>query len=123
MDQLKLRRQDILNQKSKPQPVPTMYDPRPLSMRVVDHKRLEQLQLNLLSINHQCTIFQQLIPSCEYLKHDHTYCQPMSDETQASEARSEVSLIVNSDKLDHRCITLAEEKHQVYLELFLQQGI
>ena len=119
VDQLKLRRQDILNQKSKSQPVPTMYDPRPLSVRVVDHKRLEQLRLNLLSIDHQCAILQQLIPSCEYLKHDHAYCQPMSDETQASEARSEVSLIANSDKLDHRWVTLAEEKHQVYLELIV----
>ena len=93
-----------------------MYDPRPLSMRVVDHKSLEQLRLNLLSIDHRCAILQQLIPSCEYLKHDHTYCRPMSDETCAG---SEVPIIANSDNLNHRWVTLAEEKHQVHLELIV----
>ena len=117
VDELKSRRQEILNQNSKSQPVPTIYDPRPLSMRVVDHKCLEQLRLNLLSIDHHCAILQQLIPSCEYLKHDHTYCRPMSDEILASEAGSEVSLTTHSDELNHRWVALTEEKHQVYLEL------
>ena len=54
--------------------------------------------------------------SCEYLKHDHTYCRPMSDETHAG---SEVPIIANSDNLNHRWVTLAEEKHQVHLELIV----
>ena len=82
-------------------------------MRVVDHKSLEQLRVNLC-IDHCCAILQQLIQSCEYLKQDHTYCRPMSDETHAG---SEVPIIANSDNLNHRWVTLAEEKHQVHLEL------
>ena len=113
VDKLKLRRQEILNQYSKLQPIPTMYDPRPLSMRVVDHKSLERLRLNLLSIDYCCAILQQFIPFCEYLKHDHTYCRLMSDETRAG------CVITNSDNLNHRWVTLAEEKHQVHLELIV----
>lgn len=116
VDELKSRRQEILNQNTKSQLIPTIYDPRPLSMRVVDHKCLEQLRLNLLSIDHNCAILQQLIPSCDYLKHDHTYCRPMGDEILASEVGSEVSF-TQSDELNHRWVSLAEEKQQVNLEL------
>ena len=57
VDELKSRRQEILNQNSKSQPIPTLYDPRPPSMRMVDHKSLEQLRLNLLSIDHHCAAY------------------------------------------------------------------
>ena len=40
----------------------------------------------------------------------------MSDEARAG---SEISIIANSDNLNHRWVTLAEEKHQVHLELFV----
>ena len=88
VDELKSKKHEILNQVSKSQPIPTLYDPRPPSMRIVDHESLEQLRLNLLSIDHHCAILQQLIPSSKYLKHDHTYCKPMSDETPTSEVVS-----------------------------------
>ena len=70
-------------------------------MRVVDHKCLEQLRLNLLSIDHHCAILQQLIPSCEYLKDDHTYCRPM-----------------NRNMLDLKCLLLLHTRRlKRYLEL------
>ena len=84
-------------------------------MRIVDHESLEQLRLNLLSIDHHCAILQQLIPSNKYLKHDHTYCKPMSDETPTSEVVS--PLTTNSGEINYRCVALAEEKQQVYIEL------
>ena len=112
MDELKSKKHEILNQVSKSQPIPTLYDPRRPSMRIIDHESLEQLRLNLLSIDHHCAILQQLIPSSKYLKHDHTYCKPMSDETPPSEIGSP-----NSGEINYRCVALAEEKQQVYIEL------
>ena len=111
VDELKSKKHEIL---SKSQPIPTLYDPRPPSMRIVDHESLEQLRLNL-SIDHHCAILQQLIPSNKYLKHDHTHCKPMSNETPTSEVVS--PLTTNSGEINYRCVALAEEKQQVYIEL------
>ena len=43
VDKLQSTRREILHQGSTTQPIPTMYDPRPPSMRTVDATKLEQL--------------------------------------------------------------------------------
>ena len=106
VDELQSTRREILYQGSTTQPIPTMYDPRPPSMRTVEAIRLEQLRLNLLSVDHRCGILQQLIPSDKYLKHDHTYCSSVqvrsNSETPVSNAQIEVT---------------DEEKLQIHFEL------
>lgn len=92
----------------KSQHMPTMAP----SLGVVDHKNLEQLQFNLLSIDHCYSILQQLIPSCE---HDHTYCRPINAETQASELPYCPLLETQMSQITDGYPFL--EKHQVYLEL------
>ena len=78
VDELQSTRREILHQVSTTQPILTMYDPRPPSMRTVEAIKLEQLRLNLLSVDHRCGILQQLVPSDKYLRHDHTYCSSTS---------------------------------------------
>ena len=95
VDELQSTRREILHQGSTTQPILTMYDPRPPSMRTVEAIRLEQLRLKLLSVDHRCGILQQLIPSDKYLKHDHTYCSSVqvrsNSETPVSNAQIEVT--------------------------------
>ena len=75
VDQIKLTRREILSKPSGAQPIPSMYDPRPISLRVVTPQNSENLRLRLLETDHSCAILQQLIPSTIYSKHDHTYCR------------------------------------------------
>ena len=74
--------------------------------------RLEQLRLNLLSVDHRCGILQQLIPSDKYLKHDHTYCSSVqvrsNSETPVSNAQIEVT---NKENLQvHFELTVSAER-------------
>ena len=75
VDQLKVRRRELLGKPSGAQPIPGIYDPRPPSLRIVNPQNSEQLRLNLLKIDYGCGLLQQLIPSDIYLKHDHIYCK------------------------------------------------
>ena len=113
VDKLQSTRREILHQVSTTQPIPTMYDPRPPSMRTVEAIKLEQLRLNLLSVDHHCGILQQLVPSDKYLRHDHTYCSSTS-------VRSDLGGILctadSNAQIGKRLVT-DEEKLQVYLEL------
>jgi len=73
VDELQSTRRETLHQGSTTQLIPTMYDPRPPLIRTVETIKLEQLRLNLLSVDHHCGILQQLVPSDKYLRHYHTY--------------------------------------------------
>ena len=100
------------HQGSATQPIPAMYDPRPTSMRTVDPIKLEQLRLDLLSVDHRCGILQQLVPSDKYLRHDHTYCSS----TSVTQVRSDSDTADLNAQTGKWSVT-DEEKLQVYLEL------
>ena len=74
VDKLKLTRREILSKRSGAQPIPDLYDPRPISLRMPNPQNSENLRLCLLEIDHSCGILRQLIPLEVYSKHDHTYC-------------------------------------------------
>ena len=115
VDELRSTRREILHQQSATQPIPTMYDPRPPSMRTVEPTELEQLRLNLLSVDHRCGILQQLVPSDKYLRHDHTYCSS----TSVTQVGSDSGLLCTADlnAQTGKWLVTDEEKLQVYLEL------
>ena len=93
VDEIQCTRREILHQGSTTQPIPTMYDSRPPSMRTIEHIKLEQLRLNLLSVDHRCGILQQLVPSDKYLRHDHTYCSSAS----VTQVRSDSGILCTAD--------------------------
>ena len=112
VDDLQSTRRELLHQGSATQPIPAMYDPRPPSMRKVDPIKLEQLRLDLLSIDHRCGILQQLVPSDKYLRHDHTYCSSAS----ATQVRSDTGTANLNAQAGKRLVT-DDEKLEIYLEL------
>ena len=77
---------------------------------------MEGLRLCLLTINHSCSILQQLIPSHVYLNHDHTYCCFDPDKMANPPTICESDVKCNSSSCE-REIVRAENKEAVLLEL------
>lgn len=71
--ELTARRKEILNSKRRLRPVPSQYDPRPLSLRSPDPLRLEKLRTDLLQLNRPCVLTQLLRAPVEVALHDHNY--------------------------------------------------
>ena len=104
---------EILDQPSSRQPIPELYDPRPASLRSINHKLMEDLRLCLLTIDHSCGILQQLIPSDVYLKHDYTYYCSDSDKVTLSPTKYESD---QYNSCERKTVT-ADDKEAALLEL------
>ena len=101
--ELGARRQVILKKARSQRPIPTLYDPRPFSIRETN---LEQLRLDLLTYNHQCAMLQLLVPPISKVEHDHTYAHSSCHEQLSG---SQKSLVVNTDT--ELKLTSAIKKH------------
>ena len=64
-------RQEILKKQSR-RPVPSQYDPRPLSVCSPDPGLMERLRVDLLTVN-KSVFTQLLLPPLEVALHDHNY--------------------------------------------------
>ena len=93
----------ILKKARSQRPIPTLYDPRPFSIRETN---LEQLCLDLLTYNHQCAMLQLLVPPISKVEHDHTYAHSSCHEQLSG---SQKSLVVNTDT--ELKLTSAIKKH------------
>lgn len=56
------RKQVILNKVSDLRPVPSLYDPRPVTLREFNPDNLEGLRVDLLMCNPWCSMLQLLVP-------------------------------------------------------------
>ena len=55
-------------------PIPSQYDPRPLSLRSpINSTTVENLRTDLLECNPSCALLQVIVPSVDKVKHDHCY--------------------------------------------------
>ena len=69
--ELGCRRQEILKKQSR-RPVPSQYDPRPLSVCSPDPGLMERLRVDLQTVN-KSVFTQLLLPPLEVALHDHNY--------------------------------------------------
>ena len=51
----------------------SVFDPRPLSLRLPDPRASERLQCSLMALNQPCAFLQILVPDFEIIKHNHCY--------------------------------------------------
>lgn len=72
VDQLGVRRRELLPSKVRAKGSQMVYDPRPLHLRQPDPQAIEALRCDLLVVNKPCGFSNILVPSVEKILHDHT---------------------------------------------------
>ena len=73
VDQIGIRRRELLPSKVRSKGSGMIYDPRPLHLREVDPQAIEKLRCDLLKTSQPCGFLNVLIPTKEKIDHDHSY--------------------------------------------------
>ena len=113
------RKNKLLKKQEDSFPVPSCYDPRPISMRSSDPQLIETLRVNLLAVDSHCALLQLLVPPVKVALHDHQYGSHRNESTVLTSNETDMNelqkiLAINNnhptDQKSKLNVTLQERK-------------
>ena len=120
VNQLGVRRRELLPPKNKSSGAHVIFDPRPLALREADPASLEELRCTLLTLGEPCGVLSVLVPCTKKVAHDHCYatCEQGCRATDSLPltADLDISLYLNlnpiSDEmiLESLCLTMEQRE-------------